>query len=185
MVALDRPGAGEELLARYGFVEIERIDVPFVAEFADSRTFARAMALTGPGYKTIQNVGEVAFAEAATNEAIAHIRDGLPLRPRSPWSATWHERPGSAETGRSRGLQPSIRLGLEALRRAHGAAAVICGPVGWESGGFPSAHGPARLLPRSLAGVLEPGEASDGVDRGHAEAGGRDRVAAVADDREQ
>jgi hypothetical protein len=66
MVALDRPGAGEELLARYGFVEIERIDVPFVAEFADSRTFARAMALTGPGYKTIQNVGEVAFAEAAT-----------------------------------------------------------------------------------------------------------------------
>ena len=25
-------------------------------------------------------VGEAAFAEAATNEAIAHIRDGLPLR---------------------------------------------------------------------------------------------------------
>jgi SAM-dependent methyltransferase len=80
MVALGRPRAGEELLARYGFVDIERIDVPFVAEFADPQIFARAMASTGPGYEAIQNVGEVAFAEAATNEAIAHIRDGLPLR---------------------------------------------------------------------------------------------------------
>jgi hypothetical protein len=43
------PGAGEELLARYGFVDIERIDVPFVAEFADPQIFARAMASTGPG----------------------------------------------------------------------------------------------------------------------------------------
>ena len=80
MVALGRPGAGEELLARYGFVDIERIDVPFVAEFADPQIFARAMASTGPGYEAIQNVGEAAFAEAATNEAITHVRDGLPLR---------------------------------------------------------------------------------------------------------
>jgi hypothetical protein len=80
MVALGRPGAGEKLLARSGFVDIERIDVPFVAEFADPQFFARAMASTGPGYEAIQNVGEVAFEEAATNEAIAHIRDGLPLR---------------------------------------------------------------------------------------------------------
>ena len=80
MVALGRPGAGEELLARYGFVDIERIDVQFVAEFADPQLFARAMASTGPGYEAIQHVGEAAFAEAATNEAIAHIRDGLPLR---------------------------------------------------------------------------------------------------------
>jgi SAM-dependent methyltransferase len=80
MVALGRPGAGEELLARYGFVDIEWIDVPFVAEFADPQIFARAMASTGSGYEAIQNVGEVAFADAATNEAIAHIRDGLPLR---------------------------------------------------------------------------------------------------------
>src|ERR1700761_529548 len=35
MVALGRPGAGEELLARYGFVDIERIDGPFVGGFAD------------------------------------------------------------------------------------------------------------------------------------------------------
>jgi hypothetical protein len=80
MVRLGRPGAGEELLARYGFVAVERIDVTFVAEFADPQIFARAMASTGPGYEAIQNVGEVAFAEVATNEAIAHIRDGLPLR---------------------------------------------------------------------------------------------------------
>jgi SAM-dependent methyltransferase len=80
MVALGRPGAGEDLLARYGFVDIERIDVPFVAEFADPQIYARAMASTGPGYEAIQNVGEAAFADAATNEAMAHIRDGLPLR---------------------------------------------------------------------------------------------------------
>ena len=80
MLALGRPGAGEELLARHGFVDIERIDVPFVAEFADPDIYARAMASTGPGYEAIQNVGEAAFADAATNEAIAHIRDGLPLR---------------------------------------------------------------------------------------------------------
>ena len=84
MVALGRPGAGEELLARYGFVDIERIDVTFVAEFADPQIFARAMASTGPGYEAIQNVGEAAFAEAAANEAIAHIRDGLPLRAELP-----------------------------------------------------------------------------------------------------
>ena len=80
MVRLGRPGAGEEMLARYGFVDIERIDVRFVSEFADPQIFARAMASTGPGYEAIQNVGEVAFAEAATNEAMAHLRDGLPLR---------------------------------------------------------------------------------------------------------
>ena len=80
MVALGRPGAGEELLARHGFVDIERIDVPFVAEFADPAIYARAMASTGPGYEAIQNVGEAAFADAAANEAIAHIREGLPLR---------------------------------------------------------------------------------------------------------
>ena len=80
MVALGRPGAGEELLTRYGFVDIERIDVPFVAEFADPEHFARAMAATGPGYEAIQNVGEAAFADAARSEAAARVRDGLPLR---------------------------------------------------------------------------------------------------------
>lgn len=80
MVALGRSGAGEELLARYGFVDIERIDVPFAAEFADPEIFARALAATGPGYEAIQNVGEAAFADAARNEAMARVRDGLPLR---------------------------------------------------------------------------------------------------------
>jgi hypothetical protein len=80
MVALGRPGTGEDLLARYGFVDIERIDVPFVAEFADPAIYARALASTGPGYEAIQNVGEAAFTDAATNEAITRIREGLPLR---------------------------------------------------------------------------------------------------------
>ena len=80
MVALGRPGSGEDLLARYGFVGIERVEVPFVWEFADPETFARALASTGPAYEAIQNVGEAAFLEAATKEALAHVRAGLPLR---------------------------------------------------------------------------------------------------------
>ncbi len=80
MVALGRPGAGEELLARFGFVDVKRIEVPFVWEFADPDSYARAVASTGPAYEAIQNVGEAAFLEAATTGAAAHIRDGLPLR---------------------------------------------------------------------------------------------------------
>lgn len=48
MVSLGRPGAGEQLLAGYGFEDIERMDVPFVWEFADPDSYARALASTGP-----------------------------------------------------------------------------------------------------------------------------------------
>ena len=77
---LGRPRAGEDLLARWGFVDIERVDVPFVWEFADPETFARALASTGPAFEAMQNVGEAAFLEAATSQARKHARDGLPLR---------------------------------------------------------------------------------------------------------
>jgi SAM-dependent methyltransferase len=80
MVSLGRPGAGEDLLARCGFVDIERIDVPFVWEFTDPETFARALAATGPAYEAIQNVGEAVFIEAAIGQARVLVRDGLPLR---------------------------------------------------------------------------------------------------------
>jgi SAM-dependent methyltransferase len=80
MVSLGRPGAGEDVLARRGFVDIERVDVPFALEFADPETFARALASTGPAYEAIQNVGEAAFIEAAALLAREHVRDGLPLR---------------------------------------------------------------------------------------------------------
>ncbi|MBA3417457.1 MAG: methyltransferase domain-containing protein [Geodermatophilaceae bacterium] len=80
MVSLGRPGVGEDLLARCGFVDIERVDVPFVWEFADPEMFARALASTGPAYEAIQNVGEEAFLEAATQQARELVRDGLPLR---------------------------------------------------------------------------------------------------------
>jgi SAM-dependent methyltransferase len=80
MVSLGRPGAGEEILARYGFIDIKRIDIPFVWEFADPETYARALASTGPAYEAIENVGEDAFMQAAWDEAGKHVRDGLPLR---------------------------------------------------------------------------------------------------------
>jgi len=80
MVSLGRPGAGEDLLARCGFVDIERVDVPFVWEFTDPEAFARAIAATGPAYEAILTVGETAFTDAAADEARGRVRDGLPLR---------------------------------------------------------------------------------------------------------
>ncbi len=80
MVSLGRPGVGEDLLARHGFVDIERIDVPFVWEFPDAETYARTLAATGPAYEAIQNVGEAAFLAAAVRGAGERMRDGLPLR---------------------------------------------------------------------------------------------------------
>ena len=49
---------GEELLARAGFVDVRRVDVPFAWEFADPESYARALASTGPAYEAIQAVGE-------------------------------------------------------------------------------------------------------------------------------
>lgn len=80
MVALGRPGVGAELLTRWGYEGIERIEIPFVWEFPDPETYARALASTGPAYEAIQAVGEDAFARSAEEEARARLRAGLPLR---------------------------------------------------------------------------------------------------------
>jgi len=80
MVALGRPGAGEALLTDLGFTNVERIDVPFVFEFADPEAYARALATTGPAFEAIQEVGEEAFLEFAVDLARQHVREGLPLR---------------------------------------------------------------------------------------------------------
>jgi len=80
MVSLGRPGAGEQLLAAYGFGDVERVDVPFAWEFADPEVYARAVASSGPAYEAIQNVGEAEFHRAAVEQAREQLRDGLPLR---------------------------------------------------------------------------------------------------------
>jgi SAM-dependent methyltransferase len=80
MVALGRPGVGEDLLARHGFVEVRRVAIPFVWEFPDPPAFARTLASTGPAHEAIQQVGEEAFLAVATDAARAQVRDGLPLR---------------------------------------------------------------------------------------------------------
>jgi SAM-dependent methyltransferase/alkylhydroperoxidase family enzyme len=80
MVALGRPGVGEELLAGAGFADVQRIDVPFVWEFADPAAYARALASTGPAYEAIEAVGEEEFLRYATEVATERVRDGLPLR---------------------------------------------------------------------------------------------------------
>jgi uncharacterized peroxidase-related enzyme len=80
MVSLGRPGAGEELLARCGFVDVQRVEIPFAWEFADAESYARALASTGPAYEAIQSVGEPEFLDRARQLADERVRDGLPLR---------------------------------------------------------------------------------------------------------
>jgi SAM-dependent methyltransferase/alkylhydroperoxidase family enzyme len=80
MVALGRPGAGEKMLQEAGFDDVERIDIPFVFEYADPELYARALASTGPAFEAMEAVGEAAFLQAATELAREKVRDGLPLR---------------------------------------------------------------------------------------------------------
>jgi uncharacterized peroxidase-related enzyme len=80
MVALGRPGAGEALLEGAGFTDVERVDIPFVWEFADPEAYARALASTGPAFEAIEAVGEASFLQAAVELARERVRDGLPLR---------------------------------------------------------------------------------------------------------
>jgi SAM-dependent methyltransferase len=80
MVALGRPGAGEALLAGWGFDDVERVEIPFVWEFADPETYARTLASSGPAYEAIQAVGEEAFLAHAVGVAAERVREGLPLR---------------------------------------------------------------------------------------------------------
>ena len=80
MVSLGRPGAGEQLLESHGFVDVQRLEVPFAMEFADPQLYARTLAATGPAYEAIQNVGEAEFHRAAVEQAQEQLRDGLPLR---------------------------------------------------------------------------------------------------------
>ena len=74
------PRSGEDLLARSGFIDIERFEVPFSWEFADPATYARTLASTGPAYEAMQEVGEDEFIRTATELARAEMRDGLVLR---------------------------------------------------------------------------------------------------------
>ena len=80
MVALGRPGVGEAFLSEAGFTEVERVDVPFVFEFADPEVYARALASTGPAFEAIQAVGEESFFNSARELGRQRIREGLPLR---------------------------------------------------------------------------------------------------------
>ncbi len=80
MVALGRPGAGEALLQEAGFTDVERIEIPFVFEFADPELYARALAATGPAFEAMEAVGEAGFFDAAVELAREKVRTGLPLR---------------------------------------------------------------------------------------------------------
>lgn len=115
MVALGRPGAGETLLAASGFTDVERLDIPFIFEFADPETYARAFAATGPAFEAIETVGEDAFRQAAVEEARQRVREGLPLR--APIAVVGYvgikprARPAVAKSERAAGTGPQSAAG--------------------------------------------------------------------------
>lgn len=80
MVALGRPGVGEAFLTEGGFDVAERFEVPFVLEYADPDTYARALAATGPAYEAMESIGEEEFQVRARELAAERVREGLPLR---------------------------------------------------------------------------------------------------------
>jgi SAM-dependent methyltransferase len=80
MNTLGKPGVGEAFLAEAGFEVEERFEIPFVLEYADPETYARALAAVGPSYESMQSVGEEEFLARAQALAEARVRDGLPLR---------------------------------------------------------------------------------------------------------
>ena len=100
MVALGRPGAGEELLSRYGFEDVSRMTVPFAWEFPDPETYARALASTGPAYEAIQTVGEEEFVRWATGWRASTSVTGCRCGRRS---TSWATSPAL----RSRALRPT------------------------------------------------------------------------------
>jgi SAM-dependent methyltransferase len=97
MVALGRPGAGEELLASSGFDDIERLDLTFTYEFADPEIYVRALSSTGPAFEAIEAVGPAAFSEYATDLAREHVRKGLLLRAPIALVGYMARKPPSAE----------------------------------------------------------------------------------------
>jgi SAM-dependent methyltransferase/alkylhydroperoxidase family enzyme len=103
MVSLGRPGVGEALLAEHGFVDIERIDVPFVWEFPDPAAYARAIATTGPAHEAIANVGADRFLAVALEAAERRVRDGLPLRAELPVVGYVARRPPSTTAAAATG----------------------------------------------------------------------------------
>jgi SAM-dependent methyltransferase len=80
MNALGRPGVGEAFLAEAGFDVAERFEIPFVLEYADPETYARAIASTGPSYESMESIGEEEFLRRARELAEERVREGLPLR---------------------------------------------------------------------------------------------------------
>jgi uncharacterized peroxidase-related enzyme len=130
MVALGRPGAGEALLASYGFVDIERHEIPFVAEYADPETYARAISSVGPAYEAMENVGEEEFVRSAIALASERVRQGLPLR--APVAAVGYV---ARKPRRARASEPERAEGTSFLAAA------------------PSSPGAARLFDDDVQGL--------------------------------
>ena len=71
---------------------MDRVDIPFVFEFADPDHYARALASTGPAFEAMETVGEEAFLRAA---AISAARGFAPVFPFGRPSRSSATSPGS------------------------------------------------------------------------------------------
>ena len=80
MVALGRPGAGEELLARFGFVDVERIDVPSSGSSPIPTTTPGPSPPPARRTRRSRPSARTPSCERAIELATERVRDGLPLR---------------------------------------------------------------------------------------------------------
>lgn len=99
MVSLGVPGVGEQILTDHGFVDVRRVAMPFVWEFADPEHYARSLGSTGPAYETAQAAGREAFHAAAVAAAGERLREGLPVRAEVDVVGLVATRPGAAGEG--------------------------------------------------------------------------------------
>ena len=80
MVSLGRPGAGEKLLESCGFINVERIDVPFAWEFADPECYAALWLRRARRTKPYRTSANKLFTVRPSKQARQQVRDGVPLR---------------------------------------------------------------------------------------------------------
>ena len=123
MVALGRPGAGEELLSAAGFVDVRRLDVPFAWEFADPEIYARALARPAPPTRPS---GPSVKRPSTTRPSLAPSRSATACRcaPRSPSPATSRakaeadiaDRVETASTTRASSAAADVRIDRYGLR---------------------------------------------------------------------
>ena len=149
MVSLGRPGAGEQLLASYGFADIERLDVPFAWEFADPATTRAPWPLWARPMKPSRTSARLSSIAPPSSRLGSSYAMACLCGPRSTSWATWPANPEkqNAHDGQLRSeprYSPragALAPGLRQARRPKRASSKV-----WASA-WPGTGGGAAITP--------------------------------------